>query len=116
MTAEPIPAPTTPILFSLADWHAWIETDRDTSFDVFLRTRNNRDASLVATEDNVTERTAYRRTEEKRGLDKKARDAEIIRLHIEGHKQSDIVMHISKHFGKVSQGTVSNVINRYTKQ
>ena len=116
LTAEPIPAPTTPILFSLADWHAWIETDRDTSFDVFLRTRNNRDVSLVATEDNVTERTAYRRTAEKRGLDKKARDAEIIRLHIEGHKQSDIVMHISKHFGKVSQGTVSNVINRYTKQ
>jgi len=109
LTAEPIHAPTTPILFSLADWHAWVETDRDTPFDVFLRERQNRDVKTIAEQDNVSERTAYRRNEPKTASDKKARDAEIIRLHIEGHSQRDIAMHC-----KVNQATVSRVINSIT--
>ena len=106
LTAEPIQAPVTPILFSLADWQAWIDTgNRETSFDVFLRTRNNRDVAEVAAEDNVSERTAYRRTESPRRENKTTRNAEIIRLHKAGHKQSDIAMHC-----KVSLRTVKSIL------
>lgn len=115
LSAEPIPAPTTPILFSIPDWKAWIDTDRAETFDAFLQRQNNRTAAEVATQDNVSERTAYRRTKNTRKVNKAARNAEIIRLHKDGHKQSDIVMHISKHFGKINQGTISRVINESTK-
>ena len=107
LTAEPIPAPTTPILFSLADWHAWVETDRDTSFDVFLRNRQNRDVKTIAEEDNVSESTAYRKKDT--AGSKAKRNADIIRLHKEGHSQRDIAMHC-----KVNQATVSRVINSIT--
>lgn len=116
LTAEPIPAPITPVLFSIPDWRAWIETAQAETFDVFLQSRANRSVPEVAAQDNVSESTAYRRTKAARKENKAARDAEIIRLHKEGHKQSDIVMHVSKHFRKVSQGTVSNVIKRHTNQ
>jgi hypothetical protein len=116
VSAEPISAPITPILFSIPDWQAWTAADRADDFDVFLKARVHRNVKTIAAEDSVSERTAYRRTDSPRRESKAARDAEIIRLHNDGHKQSDIVMHISKSFGKVSQGTVSNVINRHTKR
>ena len=116
LTAEPIAAPTTPILFSIPDWQAWIQTEQTQNFDAFLQARANRNVEDVAAEDSVSTREAYRRTENTRKVNKAIRDAEIIRLHNEGHKQSDIAMHISEHFGKINQGTVSRVINQYTKE
>lgn len=114
LSAEPIPAPITPILFEIPDWQAWIDTERTQTFDAFLQARNNRKIKEIATQDNVSERTAYRKTESPRRENKANRDAEIIRLHKEGHRQSDIAMHVSKLFGKTTQATVSRVIKLYT--
>ena len=111
LSAEPIQVPTTPILFSISDWKAWIDTDRADTFDVFLQTRTDRGVDKVAEQDNVSERTAYRRTEKTRSQSKAERDSEIIKLHEQGHKQSDIAMHC-----KVSEATVSRVIKAYTEQ
>lgn len=116
LSAEPIPAPITPILFDIPDWQAWMDTDRAETFDVFLQARANRDAAEVATDENISTRQAYRRTTSPRNKNKAAREAEIIRLHNEGHKQSDIVMHISKHFGKINKSTISRVIKSYTEK
>jgi len=111
LSAEPIQVPTTPRLFSIPDWTAWIDTNRTDTFDVFLQTRTDRGVDEVTEQDNVSERTAYRRTEETRSQNKAIRDAEIIKLHEHGHKQSDIAMHC-----KVSEATVSRVIKSYTEQ
>lgn len=115
LSAEPIPAPIIPCLFAIPDWQAWLQTDRSQTFDAFLQACNNRDVKEIANQDNVSERTAYRKTESPRRENKANRDAEIIRLHNQGHKQSDIVMHISKHFGKINKSTVSRVIKAYTE-
>ena len=116
LTAEPIPTPVRPVLFSIPDWQKWIGTNQAETFDTFLQSHINRSVDEVAAQDNVSKSTAYRKTKPDRRENKAARDAEIIRLHKEGHKQSDIAMHVSKYFNKVSQGTVSNVINRYRNQ
>lgn len=111
LSAEPIPAPATPILFSIPDWQAYLETDRTETFDQFLQARNNRNAKQVAEDDNVSPRTAYRKTENTRKENKAVRDAEIIRLHNEGHKQSDIAMHCN-----VSERTVIRVLAKQKKK
>jgi len=111
LSAEPIQVPTTPILFSIPDWKAWIDTDRAETFDVFLQTRTDRGVGEVAEQDNVSKRTAYRRTEETRSQNKAIRNAEIIRLHKEGHSQRKIAMHC-----KVGLGTVNQVIKAYTER
>ena len=115
LSAEPIPAPVTPILFSLADWQAWIDSDRTETFDAFLQARANRSVSEVAAQEDISTSQAYRRTETPRSERTAERDKEIIRLHLEGHTQSDIAMHVSRVFGKTSQQTVSRVINKFTK-
>ena len=114
LSAEPIPAPATPILFSIPDWQAWMDTDRTETFDIFLTTRYDRTIAEVTTGENISTSQAYRRTETARRENKATRDAEIIRLHNEGHKQSDIVMHISKYFGKINKSTISRVIKSDT--
>ena len=110
LTAEPIAAPTIPMLFSLADWQAWLNTDRADTFDTFLKINANRNTAEIVAEDNISTRQAYRRTEQKRTQDKKARNAEIIRLHLQHHPQRDIAMHC-----KVNLATVSRVIKSFTE-
>ena len=70
------------------------------------------DVRAYAEATGVSKRWAYKRTEKPRKQSKAERDAEIVRLHREGQKQADIVSHISKHFGKINQGTVSRVIQK----
>jgi hypothetical protein len=111
LTAEPIPAPTIPILFSIPDWQAWIDSDRTETFDAFLQAHHNRELAEITAQENISTRQAYRRTEQKRQQNKSERNAEIIRLHNDGHKQSDISMHCN-----VSLRTVKNVLAEQKKK
>ncbi len=106
LTAEPIAAPKTPILFTIPDWHAWIDSDRDTSFDVFLQTRESRTVREISEQDCVSERQARRKTETQRKQNKTERNAEIIRLSNDSHRYSDIARHCN-----VSLRTVKNVLS-----
>ena len=108
-TSEPIAGPVTPILFTLPQAQACIDTHGNLdNFSEFLDTQEARSLEDIATEDNITERTAYRRTETTRKENKAARDAEIIRLHRDGHSTRKIAMHL-----KVSQGCVLGVLKRH---
>lgn len=98
-------------LFTEQDIEMWTDADTETLQNI-IANRQNATPKETAEQDNVSQSTAYRRTEQARKKDKTARDAEIMRLHHDGHKQSDIVMHLTKHFGKINQGTVSRVIQK----
>ena len=109
LTSEPIAIPVKTILFSLPDIQKCIETHGTlTNFEDFLTQQHARSVTEIAREDNVTERTAYRRTETPRKETKKSRDAEIIILHAEGHSERKIAMHC-----KVSQGCIQAVLKKH---
>lgn len=91
LSAEPIPAPVNPILFTMADWQAWIDTDKEQNFDAYMQERNNRTLTEVREQDNVSESTAYRKTKNKRKSDKMAQKAQAKSLHEQEAPVSDIV-------------------------
>jgi len=82
------------------------------AMDRIARAEETGDVEAVKRTKGVSERTAYRQTVTSRKQSKTERDAEIVRLHREGMKQADIVSYISKHWGKLNQGTVSRVIRK----
>ncbi len=109
-------------LFTERDIEKWTD-DNTATLENIISERETTDKEIAAAEKagdtkalqqatGVSERTARRKTENTRKTNKAARDAEIMRLHQEGQKQSDIVLHISKHFGKINQGAVSRVIQK----
>ena len=113
-TAEPIRGlPIAPIFFEFEDLlkcheaHGTIRKLRE-----YLETQANRSIKETAEQDGISERHAYRQMEKRRKQRKTERNAEIMRMHHEGEKQADIVLHISKHFGKINQGTISRVIQK----
>ena len=101
-------------LFDEVDWQQADGDIQKLSFVVTEReaAEKSGDAHAYAEATGESERTAYRQTQEARTASKAERDAEIVRLPSEGVKQADIVSHISKHFGKINQGTVSRVLKK----
>lgn len=106
-------------LFTERDFELWTDTSTDAlstdTLENIIAERHTATPKQVAEQEGVSERTAYRRTKQKRKQkkqDTKERNEEILRLHQQGHKQSDIVRHISKHYGKISKQSVSKIINK----
>ena len=68
LTSEPISGlPTTPILATLSDMHSCLETHGELDkLDTFIAEQAERTVAEIAEQENITKRTAYRRTAEKR--------------------------------------------------
>ena len=99
------------ILFDETDWKQ-SNGDLNILADVVSKREGETDIQAIMEAEGVSQRTAYRRTEEPRAGTKAERDADILRLHGEGIKQVDIVDYVTKHFGKVNKSTVSRTINK----
>ena len=98
-------------LFTERDIELWNDGST-TTFEAIIAERQNATPKQIAEQEGITERAVYKRDKGKAKARKAERDKEILRLHKAGHKQGDIVMHISKLFGKINQGTVSRIIRK----
>ena len=106
LTAEPVDIPVTPVPFSPAD-----EKSFDGDWKVFrekLQAKESETNVKTVTErDQVSKRTAYRKTQEARKRTKAERDAEIVRRYAAGETQKAIADDIG-----VALSTVNSVIQR----
>ena len=112
LTAEPIDIPVTPTPFTLADqqhfagdWAAFKEKLRI----IATATEQGNVKALVETS-GQSERTARRKTKEARDQRKAERDAEILRLHRDGHSQREIERQLKDTPHKASRKVISTVI------
>lgn len=90
LTAEPIAAPVTPVTFSIPLWNTWCHGKRNETFDTFLKINANRNIAEIATEDNITTRQAYNRTESSRKADKAEKKARAKELDAQEAPTSEI--------------------------
>ena len=106
-TSEPVGGlPTTPILFALGDMFTCLDEQGNLdTLDAFLEKQAKRTVKEVAEQDDVTERTARRRTEEKRKSEKENTVAEVKRL----HDQKLAIRKIAEQVG-ISLGRVQNIL------
>lgn len=96
-------------LFTERDTETWTDDNTETLEKIVVE-RQQKTPVEITEEEGISTRQAYNRTVEQRKIDKKKRNAEIVRLSLEGHSNVTIALHITKEFGKVSEGTVRNVI------
>ena len=84
-TSEPIGGlPTTPILFTLGDMFTCLDEQENLDkLDTFLEQQAERTVTEIAEQDDITKRTAYRKTEKQRKKEKENTAAKIIQLYDE---------------------------------
>lgn len=116
LTAEPVDIPVTPVPVRPADSENF--TGDWAAFREILHAQGtateNGDVPAVMETKGVSERTAYRQTQEARQQSKAARDAEIIRLHrAEKMSQREIERQLKQAgYTKVSRKAISKVLTR----
>lgn len=101
-------------LFTETDIEKWTDGNTETLENIIVE-RQETSPVAMAEQDKISPCQAYRRTENQRKSDKKARNAEIMRLSNEGHSYRDIAAHITREFGKVSKSTVADVIAQVSR-
>ena len=123
LTAEPIDIPVTPIPFSLSDKQHF--TGDWVAFKAALHTKTeavqtaevNGDVKALAEQTGQSQRTARRQTNQARQQLEAERDAEIVRLHSEGHSQREIERHLKQAgYTKASRKVISRVLKSGAKR
>ena len=109
-TSEPISGlPNRPILFSLADMFTCLtEQGNLDDFDAFLDEQAKRTVTEIAEQDDVTERTAYRKTETQRKNEKENTTAKIIQLYDDELSEREN----AKRLG-ISRGKLQSILNTH---
>ena len=115
LTGEPLPIPTTPIPFTMADVAHY--TGDPKAFADYLQQKHDAerhaqetgDIQAVMTVKGISRSQAYAETKDVRHQQKADRDAEVVQLHQQGKNASEIARVTG-----VSRGTINRILKRYT--